>query len=332
MGRLCPACRAGCRRDHIPGALRPGAGSAAHRIGIAEPHPWLEEHIARSFGEAEGAVNEIAGLVAARNGADAFAPDELRTLLQQRAPHLPEADFLFVERQDGSLAADSSDRDLTEQDGSTPEKAAIPPVLQDGFDIGNPRPGPLNARLTTPLTRQIFDPAGKYLGTAGAAMNHAYFETVYRELGLAERDTILVIHATRAIALIRHPQNDALIGKTVPLPPSLRTEQGPRSVVLTGTTDDDPTESIRAYRRLADRPLVIGANRPVEDALADFYVHRRYIVAAAALMLTLLGTLAFSLHRVASWRNAERQALAELNASLEERVPPAHRGARTIQP
>lgn len=280
----------------------------------------LEEHIARSFGEAEGAINEVAGLVALRGGIDAFGPGELQTLLQQRIPNLPEAETLFIEREDGRLAVDAKGRELAGQDEAGADKVTMPPVLKDGFDIGSPGHHQVGSPVSTPLTRQIFDPAGKYLGTAGAAISHTYFGTVYRELGLSDRDTILVIHATRHVVLIHHPQNDALIGSAVTWPSALDATPNTRSLVQTGTSDSDPAERIRAYRRLADRPLIIGASRPVEDALSDFYVHRRYVVAAASLMLALLGSLAFSLHRVANLRDAEREALAELNASLEERV------------
>jgi signal transduction histidine kinase len=280
----------------------------------------LEEHIARTFGEAEGAINEIAGLVALRGGIDAFGQGELQALLRQRAPHLPEAETLFVEREDGRLAADARESGPTEQDGTAPDALSMPPVLKDGFDIGSPGHHQVGSRVSTPLTRQIFDAAGKYLGTAGAAISHAYFGAVYRELGLSDRDTILVIHASRQVVLIHHPQNDAVIGTAASWPSVSGTPADARSLVLTGASDTDPVDSIRAYRRLADRPLIIAASRPVEVALTDFYVHRRYIVAAAGLMLALLGALAFSLHRVASLRDAEREALAELNASLEERV------------
>lgn len=279
----------------------------------------LEEHIARTFGEAEGAINEIAGLVAMRGGIDAFGPGELQALLHQRVPHLPEAETLFVEREDGRLAADANSDTAAPEETAT-DKLAMPPALKDGFDIGNPGHPQVGSRVSTPLTRQIFDAAGKYLGTAGAAISHAYFGAVYREAGLSDRDTILVIHATRQTVLIHHPQKDAVVGTSAPLPAALDASPSVRSLVLTGTNEADPIESIRAYRRLADRPLIVAASRPVEDALTDFYVHRQYVVAAATLMLALLGSLAFSLHRFANLRDAEREALAELNASLEERV------------
>ena len=169
----------------------------------------------------------------------------------------------------------------------------MPPILKDGFEIGNPSHHQVGSRVSSPLTRQIFDPAGKYLGTAGAAISHTYFGTVYRELGLSDNDTIQIIHATRKVVLIHHPQNDALIGSSVDLPPALSNATSSHSLVLTDTSGTDPTERIRAYRRLNDRPLIIGASRPVEEALADFYVHRRYVVAAASLMLALLGAPGF---------------------------------------
>ena len=280
----------------------------------------LEEHVARSFGETEGAVAEVAGILAARASVEAFDDNELQRLLRQRAIHLPEADYLFVEREDGSLAADSSDPSPTEKSTEPTPKHAIPHLLKEEIEIGSPTRSPVTGHWITPLTRQVFDPAGKYLGTAGAAMSHSYFEGVYRDLQLAPRDTILILHATRAITLIRHPQVEELIGSSVADSPAIGAEHDQRSMVVTGSTDNDPAERITAYRRLADRPLIVGTSRPMEDALANFYEHRRRIAAGTSLLLTLVGALALLLHRDASRRDEERLALAELNATLEERV------------
>ena len=280
----------------------------------------LEEHVARSFGETEGAVAEVAGILAARASVEAFGERELQSLLRQRAQHLPEAEYLFVEREDGSLAADSSSPSPAEKGATPPPRRSIPHLLKDDVEIGSPIRSPLSGHWVTPLTRQVFDPAGKYLGTAGAAMSHSYFEGVYRELQLAARDTILILHATRAITLIHHPQADALIGRSVADSPAIGADNDQRSMVVTGSSGSDPAERITAYRRLADRPLIVGTSRPIEDALADFYEHRRRIAAGAVLMLTLVGALALLLHRDATRRDEERQALAELNATLEDRV------------
>jgi signal transduction histidine kinase len=280
----------------------------------------LEEHVARSFGETEGAVAEVAGILSARASIDAFGEHELQGLLRQRAAHLPEIEYLFVEREDGSLAADSSDPAAAEKSIAQHPRRAIPHLLKDDIEIGSPIRSPVSGLWITPLTRQVFDPSGKYLGTAGAAMSHSYFEGVYRDLQLAARDTILILHATRAITLIHHPQADGLIGLSVASSPAIGADKEHRNMVVTGASESDPAERITAYRRLADRPLIVGTSRPVEDALADFYEHRRRIAAGATLMLTLVGALALLLHRDATRRDEERLALAELNATLEDRV------------
>lgn len=279
----------------------------------------LEEHVARSFGETEGAVAEVAGILATRTSIEAFGERELQGLLRQRAAHLPEAEYLFVEREDGSLAADSSDPAPAEKSAEQRPRRPIPHLLKDDIEIGSPIRSPVSGLWITPLTRQVFDPSGKYLGTAGAAMSHSYFEGVYRDLQLAARDTILILHAARAITLIHHPQDDRLIGLSVASSPAVGAGNK-RSMVVTGASESDPAERITAYRRLADHPLIVGTSRPVEDALADFYEHRRRIMAGTALMLALVGALARLLHRDATRRDEERQALAELNATLEDRV------------
>lgn len=282
----------------------------------------LEEHVARCFGETEAALSEIAARVAQQGSIENLGEPELQSLLRQRAANLPEAEFLFVEREDGSLAADSSppDRQGVEPREGALHKPAMPHQLSEGVDIGSPLQSPLSGRWITPLTRQIFDASGKYLGTAGAAISHPYFEGMYKELQLAQRDTIMILHANRASLLIHHPPADALIGSSVASSPAIGLDLRQRSSIVTATLPGDPEERITAYRRLADRPLIVGTSRPVADALADYHAHRERIITAAGVMITLLAALALLLHQDTRRRDADRQILAELNASLEERV------------
>ena len=281
----------------------------------------FEEHVARSFGEAESAVTEIAGLVAIRSGADSFAERELQNLLRERAANLPEVENLFVEREDGSLAAQSDDEQVAaEATASAAERRNLPMRIDEGITIGSPTRSANTGRWITPVTRQVFDASGKYVGTVGAAISHAYFEGIYRDIRFAEGDTILILHAIRAITLIRHPQVDALVGRSVTDLPAVGPEPASRSMVVTSPLQGEREERITAYRRLADRPLVVGTSRPIAAALADFHEHRRRVIAAAGLMLTLLGALALLLHRDTRRRDEESQALAELNATLEDRV------------
>ena len=283
----------------------------------------LEEHAARSFGETEAAVAEIAGYVAQRGGLETFGERDLQTLLRQRASSLPEADYLFVEGEDGSLVADSNTPSAsaanTQRNGSH-KPAAIPPLLREGVEIGSPVRSPASGMWVTPLRRQIFDALGRYLGTAGAAMSHRYFEGVYRELELSPEDTILILHASRAITLIRYPHADGQIGISVADSPAVGADPQQRSMIVTDTSATDHVERITAYRRLADRPLIVATSRPMDTALADYYEHRDRILAAAGVMLALLGALAYLLHRDTVRRDSERAALAELNATLEQRV------------
>ncbi len=278
----------------------------------------LEEHVARSFGEAESAVVEVAGMVAARGGVDPVAERDFHAVLRQRAAHLPEVEYLFVEREDGSLAA-RSDIPLPADNGSAPSPRPLPQRLHENIEIGTPTHS-ANGKWVTPITRQVFDASGKYVGSVGAAMSHAYFDGVYRDLRLSNRDTILILHATRALTLIRHPVVDALIGRSVVDSPAIGAGPESRSLVVTGPLDGDPADRITAYRRLADRPLIVGTSRPIDDAFASFHEHRRRIATGAGLMLTLLGALALLLHRDTMRRDDESQILAELNANLEERV------------
>lgn len=281
----------------------------------------LEEHVARSFGETENAVAEIATLLAAQNGTEALGERELRALLSQRADRLPEVEYLFVEREDGSLAARSGDPQPPDEAQSiSAARPTLPQHLKEDFEIGSPTRSSVSGQWIIPITRQVFDASGKYLGTVGAAISHAYFDGVYRDLQLAASDTILILHAAHAITLIHHPPVDGQIGRSVGDSPAISATSESHSKVVVGTLNGEAPERIVAYRRLTDRPLIVGTSRSVEDALADFHEHRLRIAGGAAVTLTLLGALALLLHRDARRRNEERQALAELNATLEERV------------
>jgi len=104
----------------------------------------LEEHVARSFGETEAALSEIAARISQQEGIENLGEAEIRALLRQRAAKLPEAEFLFVEREDGSLAADSSptDRSGVDPDQGALGKPTMPHQLSEGVEIGVPRKSP----------------------------------------------------------------------------------------------------------------------------------------------------------------------------------------------
>jgi len=278
----------------------------------------LDEHVARSFGEAESTVVEVAGIVAARHTLEAG----LAALLRERTSRLPEVEYLFVEREDGSLAAHSAAVPPARAASATAALpgAALPLRLDEDIEIGAPMRSLGSGKWVTPIIRLVFDTEGKYVGTVGAAISHAYFDGVYRDLQLSDRDTILIVHTTLALTLIRHPSDDALIGRRVADSPAIGAAQASHGKVVTAPLDGDPAPRITAYRRIADRPLVVGISRPVSSALADFHEHRLRIAAAAGLLLTLLGALALLLHRETLRRDEDRAALAELNANLEARV------------
>jgi hypothetical protein len=50
-------------------------------------------------------------------------------------------------------------------------------------------------------------------------------------------------------------------------------------MIVTDTSATDHVERITAYRRLADRPLIVATSRPMDSALADYYEHRDRILA-----------------------------------------------------
>ncbi|HMZ75803.1 MAG TPA: ATP-binding protein [Zoogloea sp.] len=276
----------------------------------------LEEHVARTFGETDSALSDLGQQLSGRLGSDAPSERDLNALLRQRAAHLPQVEYLYVEREDGSLLADTFDLPRGAE-AEAPKRGL--PTLHDGLEIAAPVRSAHSGHWVTPVKRQIYDAAGKFVGVVGAAMSQDYFNGVYRDLQIFPDDAILIVDATRGTLQLRHPPTDGQVG--APLGPSsaLGLDANRRSAVsIEG--DETPAARLTAFRRLADYPLVVGASRPLERVLAGFSDNYRRISAGAALLIALLGVLALLLHRDSLRRDGDRQSLAEVNANLEERV------------
>lgn len=281
----------------------------------------LEEHVARSFGEAERTLADVAGVLAPRGTGDLPDPASIQLILKHHGERLPQVSHLYVTKADGHILAESAEADIAlSLQAPAPDGVhdALPPPRGDPR-IGTPdrRPG---GTWLTPISRPIVDGAGHTVGRVVAAISHTYFEDIYRELQLLDEDAVSIIHAERGMTLIHYPDGDRNNGKDVSASPALALDKELRTLIITAPGPESSRPRITAYRRLLDTPLVVSTSRPVDAAMADFHENRQRIILGAGLMLGLMGALAALLQRDASRRDGERQALSELTAKLEARV------------
>ena len=124
-------------------------------------------------------------------------------------PSYPEAEFLLVEREDGSLAADSP-RPTAVRRGSRPQepcKPTMPHQLSEGVEIGVPLKSPCRAShwvipADPPDLRHVGKIPGQLPGLRSAI---PISKGVYKEPPAgAEGYVIMILHANKTSLLIHH--------------------------------------------------------------------------------------------------------------------------------
>ncbi|MDD3354767.1 ATP-binding protein [Zoogloea sp.] len=271
----------------------------------------LDEHVARAFGETETALAELARLIEDRGSLESFGEEELVQPLRSKASHLPSVSYLQVERTDGSPAATSIAPDQTTNPPRAPiRQRPFSLGVQEGIQIDPPVRSPYTGEWVIPLSRQVFDESGKYLGSVSAAISHAYFDGIYRELALPRGDVLQIVHSARGLVLVQHPPLDAAIGSPWKSVRNLKDLQGEPGQSQSGL-DRLGTERLSAWRQRNERPVLVSSSRLTEDALADYVPHRNRILVSSLALITLLAALAMLLQRYVHRREQDNQMLEE---------------------
>ena len=231
-------------------------------------------------------------------------------MLRQRLAELPYARALFVIGPDGFITQDTdypstpnvslADRGYfkAHRDDPRPDLAISSPLLSRsglGWFVA----------VSRPIGR-----AGDFQGIAVAAVHPAYFEALYRRLGLGTGDAITLFHRD-GVLIAQHPGGEPRVGKpTASLIFSRYIERMPSGAyrTSTGTFSHD---RIVAYRSVEGLPLVVALSLGTEPFLAEWRRNALGAGIAMAVLTLLLSGLVVHFARQRKLRESARQRRAQ---------------------
>jgi signal transduction histidine kinase len=171
--------------------------------------------------------------------------------------------------------------------GQQPAADRLP--TPDTLYIGKAVLGKVSQRWTIQLSRRIAAPDGRLLGVVVASLDPAYFEGVYRRVGLSTQGSVTLVGADRGIrARVSGGQSVGLgssLGTTGLFAAGALQAEGS----YLGASTVDGVQRIVAYRQVADYPLFLAVTSSRDEALADWRATRN-----VALVLTVLLTLSLA--------------------------------------
>lgn len=199
-----------------------------------------------------------------------------------------------------------------------------------------PKPSSLDHAPSLPfqVLSPIRDPGGKWFlpihlgfrasqtdapGSVLALLNLDYIEAFYQDIRLTPDDKIHLLDATGK-HLMSFPASHDAIGKAVAPASRLVGLELIRSGITRTTLSIDGDAHIGAFSKLREFPLIVGTSRSQAVADSEFFEMRRRLVLASIILILMLGLLSWLIHYDIGRREVARQALRELNTSLEERV------------
>ena len=269
----------------------------------------LEENTSSAFESTSLTLGAIGDALHRTPGLEKNDP-AFRDMLRQRLAELPYARALFVVGPDGFITHDTdypSTPDVSLADRGYFKAHRDDPRL--GLTISSPLLSRSGLGWFAAVSRPI-GRAGVFQGVAVAAVGPAYFEALYRRLGLGTGDAISLFHRDRVL-IAQHPGGEARVGKpTDSLVFSRYLERQPSGAyrTSTGTFSHD---RVVAYRSVEGFPLVVAISLATEPFLAEWRRTALGAGVAMAVLTVLLSTLVVHFARQRRLRERMRQRRAQ---------------------
>ncbi len=193
-------------------------------------------------------------------------------------------------------------------------------VLKDTPNSGSYLSMPVqnnNGTWTIYLARRINSPSGKFLGLVVAAVDLAYFENLYRTLGIGGHGAVSLWRRD-ATLLARYPSMQGIghVFKVVAFSGILRNDQ-PVTYETGKGLDGQPR--IVATMPVKQFPLVVNISKGIDQILADWHQAAALIVVGALFCLVALGFVLWLLIRQFNTYEALALADEERNKAVAER-------------
>jgi signal transduction histidine kinase len=268
----------------------------------------LQAHTEATFGAVDNLLADVAKTLESMN--PRRHDGAMRQEMRKRIASMPYVRALFVIGPDGYILHDT-DYPAT-PDVSLADRAYFQQYVQ-----ADARAMPISAPMLSrsglgwfvAVTRRI----GKepdFRGVAVAAIQLSYFSDLYKTVGLGEGSEILLFHRDGRL-IAQYPGTSGDIGESYAAFPLFREHLG-RSASGAYLTDSEPLPYARVvtYAALPGIPLVVAHTQNMTVQLTR-WTHR--VIASAAVMLLLLGTL---LYIASQYLRARRHRQLQLERSI----------------
>ncbi|MGC3965505.1 MAG: ATP-binding protein [Rhodocyclaceae bacterium] len=213
-----------------------------------------------------------------------------------------------------------------------PRTVVLPPLTNAGPSVGRLDGDMSPLRIGTPIhlggqvggdwfipVERSLHQGGRWAGAVRALVSLRAFNNVVQKAPIGAHDTVSLLR-TDGRLLAHFPAQDEMLGASLGDLPLETDVPADKASIHKGPWGSQKIESITAFRRVGDYPLIVAVSRPQAAALAPSTSARIELIGACAVLLALMLTVG-----IASLRNAQRRdaALAELgrmNAELEASV------------
>ncbi len=271
----------------------------------------LEQHTARTFQAVDLTLAGIADALALAPNLPRHDPAFRATLgkrLQELGPYVR---AIFVIGADGRILHDTDypntpDVSLADRDYFRNHAANL--------QLERSMSAPLQSRSGmgwfVAVTRRIGD-GSRFGGIAVAAMQPQYFEGIYRDMGLGERDIVTLYHRD-GVLVARYPPDAVAVGKSFARSP-IFTSHLPQALTGTYVTDTGVLdfERIVSYRALDEWPLVVVLAQGTDSLLAAWRHSAAGALIALVGVMALLAVIIAQIVRQQQARERARQRLAQ---------------------
>lgn len=296
--------------------LRADALEAGHRLGASFAR-MIEEQTTRSLQAVEQRMQLAALRYEAARARGPLDDAAGRVLLAQQLQDLPFLRAMWIVGPDGRIAHDSDPGNIGRDVSARPYVVAAREQPAAGLRLGEPLRSLTVGTWIIVASLPLRSADGGYAGVVAAAIEPPYFETLWRELGMAEGVTVTVLRRNGTL-MLRSPFDAAVMERpprdlTVP---QMALNEQPAGVFEKSSAFDG-VYRLFAYRTLSVWPdLVVVVGQPVAEVTAGWRRLAWGLGAAWVLGSLLLGALGLQLARAAVARHEGERVLRESEQRL----------------
>ncbi len=284
--------------------------------------------------EAEGAIAAadaaLVGIVD-RLEADGTGPEamaRLGGLMAAASANQPQLRGFSVDDRDGkrllssvpnqTLSVSNADRPYFQHHRADPGRGPF---------LGPPVRSRRNGDWLLTISRRVEDRQGQFAGVALTSIASASVAQIYSTFDVGREGSITLVH-TNGMIMSRHPFDDSVIGRILPMVPSLA-ERGPAGQFRVVSAIDGVSRLV-AYRRSERFPILVTVSAGTDEALAAWLRGARFrmvsVLAVTGVILVLGLRLIAQLRRrrqaerVLAQSEAQFRMLAEHASDMVSRV------------